>query len=155
MTRASDIMHVIELRLSPAALACLRAADIYFIDELITEPADDLIEHGVGPNELYEVVCRLAEHDLCLPPCRGGRKLRPPKERDLEVFRLRVVEGMTLIEVGERTGLSRARVRQLARLSFGLGGVVPTVKARRWAATEARRRQQEGTSTLRFSRTAA
>jgi len=149
------VMHVTELRLSPAALACLRAADIFFADELLEHPVDELIPLGVGPNELYEVVCRLAEHDLCLPPCRGGRKLRPPKERDLEVFRLRVVEGLTLIEVGERVGLSRARVRQLTRLSFGLGGVVPTVKARRWAVTEARRRQQEGSSTLRFSRASA
>lgn len=145
-------MHITELRLSPAALACLRAADIYLADELVEHPADELITLGVGPNELYEVVCRLAEYDLCLPPCQGGRKLRPPKDRDLEVFRLRVVEGLTLIEVGERVGLSRARVRQLTRLSFGLGGVVPTVKARRWAATEARRRQDEGPTRARTLR---
>lgn len=137
-------MHVIELELTPAALACMRAADIYYVDELVVEPANELIERGFGPHELYEVVCRLAERDLCLVPRRTARKRRVPNKRDLEMFRLRLLEGLTLGEVGERIGISRDRVRQLSNASFGLRGAPATVRARRWAATERRRREPEG-----------
>lgn len=137
-------MRVIELELTPSALACMRAADLVFVDELVAAPANELIERGFGPHELCEVVRRLAERDLCLPPTPQARKRRVPNERDLEMFRLRMIDGLTLIEVGERIGLSRARVRQLTIEAFGLSGTPPTVKARRRAATERRRMEPEG-----------
>jgi excisionase family DNA binding protein len=137
-------MHVIELELSPAALACLRAADIFFVAELLTEPADDLISNGVGPNELYEIVARLNERDLSLPPARNAKWRRQPSDRDMEMFRLRLIEGLTLDEVAERLGVSKELVRRLVREAFGLTGTIPTVKARRWAATVRRRIEPEG-----------
>src|SRR5580698_9540078 len=128
-------MHVIELELSPAALACLRAADIFFVAELLTEPADDLIANGVGPNELYEIVACLNERDLSLPPTRNAKRRRQPSDRDMQMFRLRLIEGLTLDEVADRLGVSKELVRRLVREAFGLTGAIPTVKARRWAAT--------------------
>lgn len=136
-------MRVIELELTPPALACMRAADIVFVDELVAAPANELIERGVGPHELCEVVARLAERDLCLPPVRGARRRRVPTTRDLEMFRLRVIDGLTLIEAGERIGVSRARVRQLTVERFGLRGTTPTASSRRWAATQRRLMQRE------------
>jgi AraC-like DNA-binding protein len=137
-------MHVIELELSPAALACLRAADIFFVAELLEQPADDLIANGVGPNELYEIVARLNERDLSLPPVRNAKRRRKPSDRDMEMFRLRLIKGMTLDEVADRLGVSKELVRRLVREAFGLTGDIPTVKARRWAATVRRRMEPEG-----------
>jgi excisionase family DNA binding protein len=137
-------MHVIELELSPAALACLRAADIFFVAELLEQPADDLIVNGVGPNELYEIAARLNERDLSLPPTRTAKTRRQPSDRDMEMFRLRLIEGLTLDEVAERLGVSKELVRRLVREAFGLTGTIPTVKARRWAATVRRRTEPEG-----------
>jgi hypothetical protein len=138
-------MHVIELELSPAALACLRAADIFYLDELLKEPADDLIARGVGPNELYEIICRLTERDMGLPTDRRvGRRAREATDRDMDMLRFRLIEGMTLDEVAERMSVSKELVRRLVREAFGLTGNIATVKARKWAATERRRMQPEG-----------
>jgi Sigma-70, region 4/Bacterial RNA polymerase, alpha chain C terminal domain len=135
-------MRVTELDLSPAALACLRAADIADVDQLVMHSADELIRQGIGATELYEIVCQLVRHDLSLPSRHGGT-IRVPDERDLEMFRLRLVEGLTLTETGEHVDLSRSRVRELVRLRFGLS-VPPAVKARRRAATDRRRAEREG-----------
>jgi transcriptional regulator with XRE-family HTH domain len=65
-------------------------------------------------SELYEIVCALNRHGLSLPA--DGRQ-RVPGDREREIFRLRVVEGMTLPEVAERIGGIRSeRMRQV--LSF-------------------------------------
>lgn len=131
-------MHITELCLSPAALACLRAADMTDVDQLVTYSADDLIERGVGAAELYEVVCQLNKRGTSLPSSRGGN-IRLPSARTREMFRLRIVEGLTLQEVGQRFGIIPERVRQIMAAHFGLRGSPPTVKAKRWATTEKRR----------------
>lgn len=133
-------MHVTELELSPAALACLRAVGIVEVDQLASHTGNELIARGIGAVELYEVVCRLNERGRSLPPRPGLKaKGRVPQRREREVLRLRLVEGLTLQEIGERFGIGDERVRQLLNRNFGLTGKVPTVQARRWAATERRR----------------
>jgi hypothetical protein len=136
-------MHIVELDLSPAAFAALRAARIHDVDDLVASPADRLVAMGVGPHELFEIVCQLNDHDLTLRASRYAVHLHLPNDRDREMFRMRVIDGLMLIEVGERVGLSRDRVRQLVRERFGLSGDVPTVKARRWAQTVRRRLDQQ------------
>jgi Sigma-70, region 4/Bacterial RNA polymerase, alpha chain C terminal domain len=135
-------MHIAELYLSPAALACLRAADITEVDQLVTLSADELIQRGIGAGELYEVVCQLNNRGTSLPSSPCGN-IRVPSDRTREMFRLRVVEGLTLKEVGERFGIIAERVRQIMALHFGLRGSPPTVKARKWAATERRRAERQ------------
>jgi hypothetical protein len=123
-------MHVTELGLSRVALARLDAAGISEVEQLVTRPATDLIRRDrFRAAELYEIVGQLSEHGLSLPPIRGGR-IRAPSERDLEMFRLRLVERLTLAEVGERTGVSQERVRQILRLHFGLIGTPPRPRGR-------------------------
>jgi len=118
-------MRVTELGLSPAALACLEAAGISEVAQLTTYPATDLLDTGqFGPTELYEIISRLNEHGLTLPGIHGGR-IRPPRQREREMLRLRLIEGLTLGEIGERTAVSKERVRQLLNLHFGLRGKPP------------------------------
>jgi DNA-directed RNA polymerase sigma subunit (sigma70/sigma32) len=38
------------------------------------------------------------------------------------MLRLRLIERLSLAEIGKRTGVSQERVRQLLRLHFGLSG---------------------------------
>jgi Sigma-70, region 4/Bacterial RNA polymerase, alpha chain C terminal domain len=115
-------MHITELGLSPAALSCLEAAGIADVEHLTTHTASDLIDSGhFAPAELYEIVCRLNQHELSLPSIAGGIT-RVPCERNRDMLRLRLIEGLTLAEIGKRTGVSTERVRQLLRLHFGLIG---------------------------------
>ncbi len=51
-------------------------------------------------------------------------------ERNLEIFRLRVVEGRRLKATGEQVGIGVERVRQVLATYFGLRGAPPAVKAR-------------------------
>ncbi len=132
-------MRVTELDLSPAALACLLAADIADVDQLVTHMADELVRKGFGATELHEIVCQLKRNDLALMPTPMARVTYVPNERSSAVFRLRLVEGLTLGEIGERFGVSKELVRRILRKHFGLTGSPPAVKARRWAATETRR----------------
>ncbi len=59
---------------------------------------------------------------------------RPPEDRHLEMLRLRAVDGLTLREVGERTGVTGGRVRQLLADFFGLAGTPPAVGERAYNA---------------------
>lgn len=122
-------MHVTELDLSPATLACLKAADIHLVDQLLEHGSGHLIQHPKFSKglELYEIVCELHRHGLTFS--RHGRHIQTERER--EIFRLRAVAGLTLDEIGERFNLSRGRIHQLLRLHFRLDVVPPAAKARR------------------------
>jgi transcriptional regulator with XRE-family HTH domain len=54
---------------------------------------------------------------VTLPPPRAHRV---PKERHIEMLRLRLLDGLTLREVGERAGVTDGRVQQILREYFGL-----------------------------------
>jgi hypothetical protein len=81
------------------------------------------------PARFYRYAARRQARGLAtLPPPHDHRI---PQERHVEMLRLRLVEGLTLDEVGERTGVTGGRVQQLLRDYFGLrvrklGGVVPS-----------------------------
>ncbi len=142
-------MRVTELHLSPAALACLRAADIADVDQLVTHSADELIQRGCGAAELYEVVCQLNKHGTSLPAASGSHIYTTPNDRSREIFRLRIVDGLTLKETGAHFGINAERVRQLLAKHFGLRGSPPTVQAREWAATERRRADRRAATMTR------
>ncbi len=55
----------------------------------------------------------------------------PPERRHLEMLRLRLIEGLTLREVGEQTGVTGTTVMHLLSHYFGVRGVPPAAKARR------------------------
>jgi hypothetical protein len=116
-------MHINELGLSPATQACLRNAGIRTMYEL-------LWHSEVGAEALYEIICKLNQHELMLPPA-PKRTTRLPDERNREVFRLRAVEGLSLTDTGKQLGISQERVRQVLNFYFGVKGTPPAAKARR------------------------
>jgi transcriptional regulator with XRE-family HTH domain len=113
-----------ELGLSPAALAALDEAGIQAVDQL--GPARALIERPEFSSgvELFEVVCALNRHGISLPP-KGGHI---SDDRDREIFRLRVVEGLSLRELGQRFDLHPERIRQILAAFFGLSGTPPAAR---------------------------
>jgi hypothetical protein len=107
------------LGLSPAATACLEAEGIRAVEQLT---ATELLDHGVIPADLYEIVCQLNDAGLTLPAI-PGRHIRLAGDREREILRLRLIEKLTLGEIAERIGISQERVRQLLNMHFGLTGV--------------------------------
>lgn len=127
-------MHIFELGLTAATLAALEAIDIAEVETLIQHPADELLSPTaqIGPGELFEIVCALNQCGYSLPPVPGGLIRVPRDDRRREMLRLRIIDGLTLADVGRQTGVSTERVRQLLRLHFGLSGTPPAARARRW-----------------------
>jgi transcriptional regulator with XRE-family HTH domain len=111
-----------ELGLSKDTLAALTTAEIGEVNQL--GAASELIQRPEfsGGVELFEIVCALNRYGLSL---NHGRV---PDDRNREIFRLRIVEGLTLSELGERFGLNRERVRQILAVYFGLTGTPPAAK---------------------------
>lgn len=122
-------MHISELDLSPTARLCLEVADIYEVDRLLEHGTGRLIqrpEFSKGA-ELYEIVRELHRRGLTF--ARPGGHVQG--ERELEMFRLRAVVGLSLDEIAQRFNLSRGRVHQLLRLHFRLDAVPPAAGAHR------------------------
>jgi AraC-like DNA-binding protein len=122
-------MRVTELALSQAASPSLARAGIQQVDQLAEYTTGELIrrpEFSSGA-ELYELICELHRHGLT-PFARSGGHVQG--ERELTMFRLRAVEGLTLEQIGERLGIKRERVRQLLHLHFGLDGRPPAARKR-------------------------
>jgi DNA-binding XRE family transcriptional regulator len=121
-------MRLSEYGFKPATLACLHNASIDATWELDDHTCRELIWHSQIPaTAVYDILCVLYQHGETLKP--GTRKnARPLTERNLEIFRLRVVEGHTLREVGEQVGIGIERVRQILATHFGLHGESPAAK---------------------------
>lgn len=127
---------IAELGLTLDTLERLHAADIHEIGQLVD--ASDLIERpGLGEGiELYELVRVLNHRGLTLPI---RRRQRVPGDRELEMFRLRIAEGLSLEAIAEQFGLKGGeRVRQILNYSFGLRGTPPAAEEHRRAATAKR-----------------
>lgn len=137
-------MRISDLGLGSGALRCLNAAGIRSVEQLTGYACTDLMEHpAIGMAELYEIICRLNEHDLALPTAWGRR--RQPSPRVLEMFRLRFVEGLTLQETGQHIGVSRSRVHQLLHTHFGTSRWPPNSKEHQGLReARGRRRAQDG-----------
>lgn len=116
---------IVELGLTLDTLDRLEAADIHEVGQLAS--ASELIQRpGLSKGiELYELVRVLSRHGLSLPI---NRRQRPPGERELEMFRLRVMEGLSLEAIAERFAIKSERVRQILSYSFGLKGRPPAAK---------------------------
>jgi hypothetical protein len=125
-----------ELGLSPATLATLHHAGIDTTRELLDHSCRELTWHSeISGQQLYEIIRQLNQHNMMLP-LTPGRTTRHPGERNLEIFRLRVVEGLSLKTTGEQVDISVERVRQVLVVYFGIRGSPPAVKARRRTRTQ-------------------
>jgi DNA-directed RNA polymerase specialized sigma subunit len=100
------------------------------MSDLLDHSCRELLWHcEVGAEALYEIIRKLNQHELMLPTSKGT--IRLPDERNREVFRLRVVNGLSLADTAKQLGISRERVRQLLKVYFGIGGKPPAAKTRR------------------------
>jgi DNA-binding XRE family transcriptional regulator len=123
-------MRLSEMGLEPATLACLHRGGINTTYRLLEQTYRELIWHcEITPEALYDILRALRRHGMRLKPAPKGIE-RSVNERNLEVFRLRVVEGHKLKEVGAQVGIGHERVRQILAVYFGLRGAPPAVKAR-------------------------
>ncbi|HEX4115883.1 MAG TPA: sigma factor-like helix-turn-helix DNA-binding protein [Solirubrobacteraceae bacterium] len=128
-------MRVNELALSQAVLSSLAKVGIHTVEQLSGHRTGELLnrpEFSSGV-ELYELICELHRHGLTPFSGHGGHI---ETERELEIFRLRAVEGLPFTEIGKRVGLHRTRVDQLLRLHFRLNEVPPAAKRRRRARND-------------------
>jgi DNA-binding XRE family transcriptional regulator len=123
-------MRLSEMGFQPTTLACLHRGGINTTYRLLEQTYRELIWHSEVTSEaLYDILCTLRRHGMTLKPATNGIE-RPVNERNLEVFHLRVVEGCSLKETGDRVGIGVERVRQILAGYFGLHGKPPAVKAR-------------------------
>ncbi len=123
-------MRLSEMGLEPATLACLHRGGINTTYWLLDHTYRELIWHSeITPEALYDILRALRRHGMTLKPTTKGIE-RSVNERNLEVFRLRVVEGRRLKATGEQVGIGVERVRQILATYFGLRGAPPAVKTR-------------------------
>lgn len=74
---------------------------------------------------------------------------RVPGNREREIFRLRVVEGLTLAEIaGQVGGMGSERVRQLLNLYFHLKGTPPAVRLRARTGSASRVHERHPTTDI-------
>jgi DNA-binding XRE family transcriptional regulator len=120
-----------ELGLKPTTVACLHNAGIKTPWRLLEHTCRELIWHSTIPAEqTYVILSQLNRRGITLKPTTKTIA-RPLAERDLEILRLRIVEGRTHQAIGEQVGLGHERVRQILALHFGLRGEPPAVKGHR------------------------
>jgi hypothetical protein len=99
--------------------------------ELLDRSCRELLWHSeVGADALYEIICKLNQHELMLPSTPRGT-VRLPGERNREIFRLRAVEGLSLTDTGKQLNIAQERVRQVLNVFFDVSGTTPAAKARR------------------------
>jgi transcriptional regulator with XRE-family HTH domain len=124
-----------ELGLSPGTMSALGKEGLVEVAQL--ESATSMLERSELSNgvNLYEIVCALNRHGLSLPIRRAHRV---PGDREREMLRLRIVEGMMLSEIARRYNLKDERIRQILT-GFGLSGTPPTAARRRKMRAQSRR----------------
>lgn len=118
-----------ELGLSPSTLAAFHSAGLREVAQMPTLEKLVARRQFRSGEALFEAMCALSRHGIVV---RGGVV---PEERELEMLKLRIVDGLTLKAIGERYGVIGERVRQLLAAYFGLHGVPP-------AATGSSRRRR-------------
>ncbi len=123
-------MRLSEMGLEPTTLACLHRGGINTTYWLLDHTYRELIWHSeITPEAVYDILRALRRHGMTLKPHPKGIE-RPVNERNLKIFRLRVVEGHRLKATGEQVGIGVERVRQILAAYFGLRGAPPAVKTR-------------------------
>jgi len=98
--------------------ARLREAGITSEEEVLLMTSAELLQ-VLDPSEVHDLIVRLRAQGKAVANY-PGRLGRVPSERNIEIFRLRIVEGRTLKATGEAVGISRERVRQLLNVYFGV-----------------------------------
>lgn len=121
-------MLIAALGVAPATKRALQAAGIKDTAQLQRTANELLAIESITGAVLYDVTCRLRAHNLGL---RADSRSGLPSEGDLEMLRLRVVEGLALRDIAASSEISPERVRQRLNRRFGLNGEPPAALERR------------------------
>ncbi len=122
-------MLISELGLAPTTESAWEAAGVQDTDELRRPARELLMLPEITGSILYETVCRLHDHHIFLRA--DGLRISAPSRLDIEMLRLRIVDGASLREIGATHDLSAERIRQRLHLQFGLAGEPPAATERR------------------------
>ena len=122
-------MLISELGLAQAAQSTWEAAGVQHTDELRRPARELLMLPGITGSVLYETVCRLHDHHIFLRA--DGPRVSAPTRLDIEMLRMRIVDGASLREIGTTHDLSGECIRQRLHLQFGLTGEPPAATERR------------------------
>jgi transcriptional regulator with XRE-family HTH domain len=123
-----------EFGLSPGTMSALQKEQLTLVDDLGSATSMLARPEFSNGTELYEVICALNRHGIAL----SGRRHGVPGDREREILRLRIVDGLTLSELARCFDVNNERIRQILH-SLSLSGTPPTVSRRR--AQRAQRRQ--------------
>jgi hypothetical protein len=92
--------------------------------ELIQRRTGDELVRLIGPEATYELVERLDRQGKTIASVAGDLgRLTPSdalRKRNLWILRMRLVEGRSAEEIGERAEITASRVRQLLKQYFGI-----------------------------------
>jgi Sigma-70, region 4 len=92
--------------------------------ELIQRRTGDELVRLIGPEATYELVERLDRQDKTIASVAGDLGRITPSDalrrRNLWILRMRLVDGRSAEEIGERAEITASRVRQLLKQYFGI-----------------------------------
>lgn len=91
-------------------------------DEVQGKTGDELRE-AIGDRLTYELVVALAGQRLTVARSPGRRAKMPQDdliERNLDILKLRLIDGLNFAQIGREVGLTNSRVSELLRMYFGV-----------------------------------
>jgi hypothetical protein len=92
------------------------------LDEVQGKTGDELRE-AIGDRLTYELVVALAGQRLTVGRRPGQRAKMPQEdliERNLDILKLRLIDGLNFAQIGREVGLTNSRVSELLRIYFGV-----------------------------------
>ncbi|HUB74229.1 MAG TPA: hypothetical protein VL979_09360 [Solirubrobacteraceae bacterium] len=90
-------------------------------DELCRHTGDELLEF-LSPEVVIELADALRDEGRALAPTTRAQARYVPNDRDLEMLRARLIDQLTLKQIGERHGVTKEVVRRALVEHFGITG---------------------------------
>jgi hypothetical protein len=90
-------------------------------DELCRHTGDELLEF-LSPEVVIELADALGDEGRALAPTTRAQARHVPNDRDLEMLRARLIDQLTLKQIGERHGVTKEVVRRALVEHFGITG---------------------------------
>lgn len=110
-----------ELSLPDEVRAALRDAGLS--DDEVQGKTGDELREAIGGQLTYELAVALAGQRLTVARWSGRPGKLPPDdliERNLDILKLRIVDGLNFAQIGREVGLTNSRVSEILRIYFGV-----------------------------------
>jgi len=111
----------VELSLPDEVRAALTDAGLS--DDEVQGKTGDELREAIGDRLTYELVVALAGQRLTVGRSPGRRAKLPQGdliERNLDILKLRLIDGMNFAQIGREVGLTNSRVSELLRIYYGV-----------------------------------